>query len=382
MKAGVAVIAEIAAGGLTTASREVISFAGHLAKAAGEDLLILIPGHFPDINQPPCYGDGDGSVGFFSSQGAEEIGAATGCDVACLYGDHLSAYSAEAWVAALSPICGDINPRFICIPHTSRGWDYGPGLAVRLEAALIGAVEGFRLEGGNILFKRSCLKGQWQMDILPEKRTTVLTILPDADAQGKSNSPTGDTDLLDASFPRKVSLPAVGAEPAGSGAKSSAPQSVSLIPIPSGTCRTTPLGSLPAPETAYVFSEAQVIVAAGRGIGAEENISLIKHLAGVFPKSAVGCSRYVCDQGWMEYRHQIGMTGKTVTPALYIACGISGAMPHLAGMKNSRSIVAVNRDKDAAIFQVAHLGIVEDLMTFIPAVLELWESRKQERCDE
>lgn len=138
------------------------------------------------------------------------------------------------------------------------------------------------------------------------------------------------------------------------------------------------MGRLPAPETAYDFSEAEVIVAAGKGIGAAENIELIKRLAGVFPKSAVGCSRAVCDLGWMEYRRQIGMTGRTVAPSLYIACGISGAMPHLAGMRNSRLIIAVNRDKNAAIFNIAHLGVVEDLLTFVPTVLELLENERQE----
>ncbi|MFA5182801.1 MAG: FAD-binding protein [Syntrophales bacterium] len=360
MKAGIVVIAEISADGLTPASRGVISFAGLLAETAGEDVLVLVPGHFPDINQPPCRGagvtkhedphSGNGGLGIFSDKVAEEIAAATGCDVAVLSGNHLSAYSAEVWMAALSPVCGEINPRFICIPHTSRGWDYGPGLAVRLGASLIGAVEGFRLQGGDFFFKRSFLKGQWQMEVLPETWPVVLTILPEARG-------TEGTALLAA---------------ARSAGKRGRPPRVSFLSVPSAkTFETKLLDRLPAPETAYDFSEAEVIVATGKGIGAADNIDLIKRLAGVFPKSAVGCSRAVCDLGWMEHRRQIGMTGRTVSPPLYIACGISGAMPHLAGMRNSRCIIAVNRDKNAAIFQVAHLGIVEDILTFIPTVLEL-----------
>jgi len=369
MKAGIVVIAEISTDGLTPASRGVISFAGLLAEAAGEDMLVLLPGHFPDINQPPCRGagavqhgnpsSGTGELGGWSHKEAEEIAAAAGCDAAVLAGDHLAAYSAEAWMAALSPLCREIDPRFICIPHTSRGWDYGPGLAVRLEASLIGAVEGFRRQGGNFFFKRSFLKGQWQMEVLPDKRPVVLTILPEA--KGTEAAPHATE------------------RPAGMRGR---PPRVSFLSGPAKDLRTKTLGRLSATETAYDFSEAEVIVAAGKGIGAAENIDLIKRLAGIFPKSAVGCSRAVCDLGWMEYRRQIGMTGRTVAPPLYIACGVSGAMPHLAGMRNSRCIIAVNRDKSAAIFQIAHLGVVEDLLTFIPSVLELLENRKQESSDD
>ncbi|MFA6413568.1 MAG: FAD-binding protein [Syntrophales bacterium] len=366
MKSGIVVIAEISADGLTPSCRDVIYFAGRLAESASEDMLVLVPGHFPDTNQLPCRGAdatkhedhpfSKGGLGKFSYKDAEEIASAANCDVAVLVGDHLSAYSAEAWIAALSPVCRETNPRFICIPHTSRGWDYGPGLAVRLGASLIGAVEGFRLHAGNFFFKRSFLKGQWQMEVLPEMWPVVMTILPEA--KGKEGA---------------ASLGAT-----RSAGKKDRPPRVSFLSIPTKDLRTKPLGRLPAPETAYDFSEAEVIVAAGKGIGSAENIDLIKRLAGVFPKSAVGCSRAVCDLGWMEHRRQIGMTGRTVAPPLYIACGISGAMPHLAGMRNSRCIIAVNRDKNAAIFQVAHLGIVDDLLTFIPAVLEQPGKKKQE----
>ena len=369
MKSGLVVIAEISADGLTTASLEVISFARLLAESAGENMVVLMPDHFPDINQPPCRNGrasndedhpfSEGGLRGFSSKDAEEIAAAAECNVVVLAGDHLSAYSAEAWTAALSPVCREINPRFICIPHTSRGWDYGPGLAVSLGASLIGAVEGFRLHAGDFFFKRSFLKGQWQMEVLPETWPVVMTIVPEAKGT-EGAAPLGE---------------------ARSAGKKGRPPRVSFLSVPAKELRTKPLGRLPATEAAYDFSEAEVIVAAGKGIGAAENIDLIKRLAGVFPKSAVGCSRAVCDLGWMEHRRQIGMTGRTVAPSLYIACGISGAMPHLAGMRNSRCIIAVNRDKNAAIFQVAHLGVVDDLLTFIPAVLEQPGKKMQENSN-
>jgi electron transfer flavoprotein alpha subunit len=113
-----------------------------------------------------------------------------------------------------------------------------------------------------------------------------------------------------------------------------------------------------------------VVVAAGKGIGREENLALIRRLAAIFPKGAVGASRLVCDAGWLPYPHQVGVTGKTVAPKLYLACGISGTIQHVTGMRGSRCIVAINTDPRAAIFQVAHYGIVEDLTTFIPLLLD------------
>jgi electron transfer flavoprotein alpha subunit len=118
------------------------------------------------------------------------------------------------------------------------------------------------------------------------------------------------------------------------------------------------------------ITEAEVIVSAGRGIRKKENLELIERLAGLFSRSAVGGSRSVCDLGWLEYSRQVGITGKTVAPKLYIACGISGASQHIAGMKDSQLIIAINSDPGAAIFSIADYGIVEDLTTFIPLVIE------------
>jgi len=126
------------------------------------------------------------------------------------------------------------------------------------------------------------------------------------------------------------------------------------------------------------ITEAGVIVSAGQGLGDKENLDLIFQLAALFAKSAVAGSRIVCDLGWLEYRCQVGVTGATVSPQLYIACGISGAVQHVMGMRNSEFIVAINKDPAAAIFQVADIGIVEDLTTFIPALIEVYEKTKSD----
>jgi len=126
------------------------------------------------------------------------------------------------------------------------------------------------------------------------------------------------------------------------------------------------------------ITEAGVIVSAGQGLGDKENLDLIYQLAALFAKSAVAGSRIVCDLGWLEYRCQVGVTGATVSPQLYIACGISGAVQHVMGMRNSEYIVAINKDPAAAIFQVADICIVEDLTTFIPALIEVYEKTKSD----
>jgi electron transfer flavoprotein alpha subunit len=117
------------------------------------------------------------------------------------------------------------------------------------------------------------------------------------------------------------------------------------------------------------IGDANVIVAAGNGIGEKENLDFIHQLAALFAKSAVAGSRIVCDMGWLGYQCQVGVTGTTVSPQLYIACGISGAVQHVMGMQGSEFIVAINKDPSAAIFQVADICIVEDLTAFIPAFI-------------
>jgi electron transfer flavoprotein alpha subunit len=136
--------------------------------------------------------------------------------------------------------------------------------------------------------------------------------------------------------------------------------------------RSRSLGIKQADTDTAGIGEAKVIVAAGRGVGEKENLEIIHQLAALFSKSAVAGSRIVCDIGWLEYQRQVGVTGTTVSPQLYIACGISGAVQHVMGMRNSEFIVAINKDPSAAIFQTADICIVEDLTAFIPAFIRAY----------
>lgn len=134
---------------------------------------------------------------------------------------------------------------------------------------------------------------------------------------------------------------------------------------------------LASPSLGSNLTKAEVIVSGGRGIQEEENYALIKALADLFPRSAAGASRPICDYGWAEYSQQVGATGTIVSPKLYIACGISGATQHLEGIRDARFIVAINKDSNAPIMQIADVCIVEDLTEFIPLFMETFKKRKR-----
>ena len=158
MSAGVVVIVEISPAGLTPASVKTVSFARRLAAAAGENLLVIVPGRFP----PRVGRQAGGILDDNHQETSALLEQIDGAKTIFLGGDYLRHYNSEVCKEALAPLCRELAPRFVCLPHTSRGWDYGPGLALRLGASLIGAVEGFRRQGedGVFLFRRSILKGQ------------------------------------------------------------------------------------------------------------------------------------------------------------------------------------------------------------------------------
>jgi electron transfer flavoprotein alpha subunit len=315
---GILILVEHHRGRVAPVTRELVACARAMQKAGPKEAAVAI------------LGDGIENL-------AQEIAAAEGLSVYAVQGPGLADYSAEAYRQALMPLLEEIRPTYVCMAHTSQGLDLAPGLAARLQAACITGVERVTVEEGELLFSRPLFNGKLQAEIFPETETTVLTV-----AAGAFSPPEAG--------------PGVGGR-------------VERRPFPGAAAATRVLGQKLARQQDRALGQAEVIVAAGRGIGGQQNLALIERLAALFPRSAVAGSRPVCDQGWLPYANQVGMTGATVAPRLYLACGISGSRQHTVGMAGSQFIVAISTDPDAAIFDLADIGIVEDLTRFVPVLL-------------
>jgi len=298
---------------------EIIAFATRFAVAIESEIRIL-------------------AVGSNVETVAQEIAATTGLDVVGINCPAASVYIAEVYRGLLKMFFEKSMPQFIFIPHTATGWDFAPALAVDLGASNITAAVGFKFEECPIFIRRIC-NGKIHEDVRPVEGTSaIVTVMPGAE-------------------------PVIERKPSGPGL-------TEIVSMDNPQVRSKTIGYVEAPPDSVNLQKANVIVAAGRGISAPEHIEMIRELAGLFDRGAVGASRPVCDMGWMPHDYQVGMTGQTVSPTLYIACGISGAVQHTMGMNKSDLIVAVNRDVNALFFTVAHYCILADLHKFLPVLIE------------
>ncbi|MBW2638384.1 MAG: electron transfer flavoprotein subunit alpha/FixB family protein [Deltaproteobacteria bacterium] len=318
-KKQIAVIAEHRNGVLTPGTLETLSFARELERLLNLETNIIISGK---------------SIGDMTL----DIAGMTGMDMIGIEGENLERYNCEAYLEALEKPLVELDPAYICIPHSAMGYDLAPRLAIRLKASCITAVEKIWEEGESVTFSRSQWNGKITIEMEPVAKRSILTVLPGSWPEFKGE-------------PKKKGV-----------------VTISHTTTETKNSRTTCIKEVK--RTGFDLAKAEVIVSAGKGLGKEENLPLIYKLSELFPKSAVGASRAACDAGWFDYGHQIGITGKTVSPKLYIACGISGSTQHIAGMKASQMVVAINTDPAASIFSIADYCIVEDLATFIPCVIE------------
>ncbi|HPA71700.1 MAG TPA: electron transfer flavoprotein subunit alpha/FixB family protein [Spirochaetota bacterium] len=271
------------------------------------------------------------------TRAAESFARDFGIDVTAIESRELEHYSAEGYLKALADIIPALSPSLVLTAHNARGCDFAPALAVRLELPCVTGAEEIRRSGGGWSFRRTAWHGKVREDVEVPSASAVVTVMPGA------------------------------YQPADAGGLS--PGKVTVLETALSLVKTSQMWEVPSGTGNAALSGAEVVVAAGRGAGSPERMQLVRELADLFPRSAVGGSRIACDMGLVDYGAQIGMTGKTVSPRLYIACGISGSAQHLAGMKNSRHIVAINRDPDAPIFRIADLGIVDNLEKFLPAFI-------------
>ena len=250
----------------------------------------------------------------------------------------LVSYSTEGFASTIGQAAGQVNPRIILGSATAMGRDVLPRVAAKLRAGLAQDCTDIRIiEGKQLECVRPIYAGKAFARVRPAMLPAVATLRPNVFSLGAPDtSPTAETAAFTPELkPEQIRARVVGIQSAA-GAK-------------------------------VELTEANIVVSGGRGIKGPENFPIVQDLADALG-AALGASRAAVDAGWIDHQHQVGQTGKTVSPTLYIACGISGAIQHLAGMSSSKYIVAINKDPEAPIFKLADYGIVGDLFTVVPAL--------------
>jgi electron transfer flavoprotein alpha subunit len=250
----------------------------------------------------------------------------------------LAEYTPDAYTAAMDQIVRSSDPQFVIMPHTYLVRDYAPKLAARFGKSLISDCVRARIAGQAVTFTRRIFLGKIDADIVSDGKAPIF-------ATFQSGAYRGDQAVK------------------GSGAP------VEAMAVEIGEIRMTPEAPFQEVKQAVDLSKAEIIVAIGRGIKSKDNIALAEKLAAVLGGD-LAASRPICDAEWLPIDRQIGSSGQTVAPKLYIALGISGAIQHLVGMKNSGTIVAINKDPEAPIFDIADYGIVGDLFEAVPVLTE------------
>ena len=276
---------------------------------------------------------GDDVAAFASDRGvAAEVGK---LGAKRLFVAALGAYLTEPYAAAMQQAAMQSKPSVILFGGTSNGRDLAPRLAARLNAGVASDVDRLEMKDGKLRARRPVYSGKVFATVEVTSTPAIATTRPNAFPVEESGGGAAEVVEVTASADSKAKLIET---------------------------KTPDAGELS-------IAEADIIVAGGRGLKEAANFALIRDLAQAI-NGAVGASRATVDAGWIDHQHQVGQTGRVVSPNLYIACGISGAIQHLAGMSSSKHIVAINKDPEAAIFRIADLGVVGDLFQIVPALTE------------
>jgi electron transfer flavoprotein alpha subunit len=303
------------AGGVKRSATEVATAGRALADALGGRLVAVVAGRLADAG-----------VAALARHGVDAVLHAEG--------PAFERYLLEAHGAALVAAAQKVEPRAILLAASLAGKELGADVAARLGRGLVADVVSVRLEGDKLVATKPRYAGKAFVEIEVDG-PAVVSIRPNA--------------VPPTEAPRKAAVEALSVSPP-------APK-VRVVEV------------VPSKEKVLELTEADIIVSGGRGLGAPDKWNLVLDLARALG-AAHGASRAVVDAGWRPHAEQVGQTGKTVTPKLYVACGISGAIQHLAGMSSSKVIVAINKDPDAPIFKIADYGIVGDVGTVLPMLTE------------
>ncbi len=297
---------------------EMLSKARELARAHGARVTALL------------LGDGLGEMA--------QLVAGQADVVEVLEDPSLAQFNSELYQQLLSPRIRSGRPRLVLIGHTAYGLDLAPGLATDAGLPLIMDVTDIDLKDGSVVATRPVYGGKARTRVRSRGVGTVLTVQSGAFTAAAPGAAAGGVVRSDLSLPR-------------------------------GAARKKFLGFVEAPAGDVDITQSDILVSVGRGIGGPQNLPLVEELAAALG-GALACSRPVVDKKWLPRSRQVGISGKTVQPKLYLAVGISGAFQHLAGMKRAGTIVAINKDPNAPIFRVADYGIVGDLFAVVPALTD------------
>lgn len=317
------VVAEIQKGKLREASLELVSFARRIGEATGREVKSLVVGQ--------------GVSGI-----AEELAKKGGGEVLLADDAALANYSVDGHHAAVKAAIAAASPDILLLSNTPTGWDLAPRVAAALDAAFVSDCFNVEVQGSELVFLRRFFNGKLDARLRPAGLPIVATMQP------------GATAAFSGSADGKVT-----------------PLSVSV-----GEGGTKFVEVKTAAAKGVDLTKAEIIVSGGRSLGGPEKFQeVIKPLAEALG-GAMGASRPVVDAGWLPHEYQVGSSGQIVSPKLYVACGISGAIQHLVGMKSSNFIIAINKDPDAPIFEVANLGVVADLFEVVPKLTEAVKAAK------
>jgi electron transfer flavoprotein alpha subunit len=326
MSNGILVFVEHRAGVFNRASFEAVAAAQSLGTELGQPVTAVV-------------------LGAGANNLASEV---AGYDVSrVVYADNekLAEYTPDGYADAMERVVRSLDPQFVIMPHTYLVRDFAPKLSARFGKGLISDCIRARVADGNVTFSRRIFLGKIDADIVSDGAAPIFA--------------TFQSGAYRADMAAK-----------GGGA------SVETMQVEVGEVRMKPEAPFQEVKQAVDLTKAETIVAIGRGIKSKDNIALAEKLAEVLGGD-IAASRPICDAEWLPIDRQIGSSGQTVAPKLYVALGISGAIQHLVGMKNSGTIVAVNKDPEAPIFDIADYGIVGDLFEVLPVLTE--EIRKQKQ---
>ena len=308
------VVAEQREGKLNRVSFETIAAAQSIAKEIGWSVEVVLPGN--SLSAP-----------------AAELATKAVAKVYALESPALENYTADAYVFALKHFVAEKQPKLVLFPHTYQVRDFAPRLALGLDRTLISDSTGYKFENGKLLFTRQMFQGKFSADVsFTGEAPWMATIQIGAFRGDQADSGTAAVETVAAA------------------AADSAP-------------RVIPHEVFQEAKQAVDLGQAEVIVAVGRGIKEQKNLALAEALAEALG-GEVAASRPICDNGWLPLDRQIGSSGQTVAPKLYIALGISGAIQHIVGMKGSGTIVAINKDAEAPIFEIADVGVVGNFFDY------------------